>query len=294
MSKQKIIVVYKKSTFQMYEDKLDKINLKKKNKELYNGIILAHKEHHDSLNIMKKKLGSLSIPVIFHMRGEKKMPAIKDNDIVIALGGDGTFIFASHFVSKALMVGVNSAPDFSIGHFCRYNLFDSSIDLRDQMEKIILGKIQPTELHRLKISINGIPVHIPVINDFLIVDKNPATTSRYIINYNGKHYYQKSSGIWLSTAMGSSAAFSSSGGLAFPQFSHSNKRQFGLMIREPYRPDAGTLLEAIISEDDMFEIIISMIDGYVFFDGGQKKINIQIGDVITIAFQKEPLRAILK
>jgi NAD+ kinase len=294
MKYSKIIALYKKSTFQMYEGIIEKGHIKKNNKDMYHALIMAHREHLESVEIIKKKLRTLKIPVVFHCRGEKKMPKINSDHILIALGGDGTFIFASHYVKDALMIGINSAPDFSIGHFCKYNLFDKTTNLIAELDDILSEKSVITELNRLKLKINGDEVHIPIINDILIVDKNPATTTRYIIDFNGNRYHQKSSGIWISTSMGSTAAYASSGGKTFPQYNARGEKQYGFIIREIYRPEKDTLQKAMVTEKDRLEIIISMIEGYIYIDGGQKKIKVHIGDKIEIGFQEKPLKAIMK
>ncbi|MDH4261597.1 MAG: hypothetical protein OEV78_00980 [Spirochaetia bacterium] len=294
MNYSKIIVLYKKSTFEMYEKLIEKSHVKKNNKKMYDSLIMAHEEHHESVKIIQKKMKSLKTPVIFHCRGDKVMPKINSDNIFIALGGDGTFIFASHYVKEALMIGINSAPDYSIGHYCKFNLFDKSQDIISEIEEILIGKPDITELNRLKLKINNEDINIPIINDILIVDKNPATTTRYILSFNDNLYHQKSSGIWISTAMGSTAAYASSGGEVFPQYNKKGEKQFGFIIREIYRPEKDTLLKGMVTENDKLKIIISMIEGYIYIDGGQKKLKLHIGDKIEIGFQNKPLKAILK
>ena len=293
MKYSKLIILYKKSTYEMYKNMLEKSKIKNNNKKLFDALWMAHKEHHQSVEIIKKKIRMLKIPVIFHCRGDKKMPKTREDNVLITLGGDGTFIHSSHYVKDALMIGVNSAPDYSIGHYCKYNLFDTSLDLVSELETILDGKASVTDLYRLKLKINGQEMNIPVINDILVVDKNPATTSRYILEYNGQQFPQKSSGVWISTSMGSTAAYASSGGKTFPQYNSNGERQFGYIVREIYRPEKNTLLKGMVSENDKFNIIISMMEGVIYIDGGQKKVSLQFGDKIEISFQEKPLRAII-
>src|SRR5215470_17894056 len=42
-------------------------------------------------------------------------------DLVISVGGDGTLLGASHYVRGGMIIGVNSAPGDSVGHFCATN-----------------------------------------------------------------------------------------------------------------------------------------------------------------------------
>ena len=46
---------------------------------------------------------------------------------------------------------------------------------------------------------------VAVINDVLIAHKNPAATSRYLLELNKTKEEQRSSGIWIATPMGSTA-----------------------------------------------------------------------------------------
>ena len=41
-----------------------------------------------------------------------------DADLVVAVGGDGTLLAASHNVVDVPILGVNSAPGHSVGFFC--------------------------------------------------------------------------------------------------------------------------------------------------------------------------------
>jgi hypothetical protein len=86
----------------------------------------------------------------------------------------------------------------------------------------------------------------------------------------------------------------SSGGEVFPQYNKAGQKQYGFIIREIYRPEKNTLLKGMVTENDSLEIIISMIEGYIYIDGGQKKLKVHIGDRIEIGFQDKPLKAIIK
>ncbi len=289
----RIIVVYKKSTLALYED-LDAVKeLPKKNAALYRELKKADQDHYRSVELLMKKLEGFHEEIVVHRRGEDRMPKINDNDIVLAIGGDGTFIYVSHYVKHAVMIGVNSAPNHSVGHYCAFNLFDKSFNMPAIIEAVRSQKIRPTDIYRLRVWKNGEELKMRVINDALFTDVNPAITSRYEININKNSRRQKSSGLWIATAMGSSAAFRSAGGKPFKQFSPEKKRQFGVAIRELYGEGGKKNEIMMIDETQKFEVVSSMIDGILFLDGGQKKVRVDIGDKIGFDFHERALPVVM-
>ncbi|MES0491533.1 MAG: hypothetical protein ABUK01_16175 [Leptospirales bacterium] len=289
----KIIIVYKKSTYHMYKEKPFFKKLKNKNMLLYDQLVKAHDEHYASVDLLLKQLEPFKNIMKVHKRGINRMPTVKPNDLVISLGGDGTFIYTSHSIKEGAILGVNSAPDFSVGHYCRLNVYDKKSSLRNYVEEILSGKRSPQPLSRLQFVINEKPVEIPIVNDALLIDKNPATTTRYILKWNEKLSQQKSSGIWISTATGSSAAFSSAGGKRFKQTDNKNLRQFGFVVREMYSHTGDLIRGGMVKEGDSLEVDFGTIFGQIFIDGGQKQIPLNIGDEISVRFHPNNLNTFL-
>lgn len=64
--------------------------------------------------------------------------------LVVSLGGDGTLLHASHFCGMtSALLGVNSCPEYSIGHLC---------SIGPESIKIALVKFLKGELELLKVS----------------------------------------------------------------------------------------------------------------------------------------------
>src|SRR5215510_9546789 len=63
-------------------------------------------------------------------------------DLVISVGGDGTLLGASHYVRGGMMIGVNSAPGDSVGHFCSAN----REDFAGRLDAILSLKWRPVKL----------------------------------------------------------------------------------------------------------------------------------------------------
>jgi len=290
----RVIVVYKKSTLEYYKGKSFIENLKKKNSALYAQFQQMHDDHYKSVELFLNKIEKTRVPCFIHERGRNQMPATKKNDLIVTIGGDGTFIYASHYVKDAPMLGINSAPDYSIGYYCNYNIYQDSFDLNKILNDYFHNK-QPVfkPIHRITYSINGKESNNYILNDILITDKNPATTSRYILQIDENIYSQKSSGIWVSSASGSGAAYKSAGGKPFKQYNKEKLRQFAVIAREVYSHKKENFTKAIVHEKQKFEIISAMIDGMIYIDGGQKSTPMQIGDKLNIYFSENPLNVIL-
>lgn len=262
--------------------------------ELYKQLKKADEDHYRSVDLLMGKLKDLKGDIVVHRRGEDKMPSVGANDVVLALGGDGTFIYTSHYIKNAIMIGVNSAPNHSVGHYCAFNLFNEKIDIPQVIESIREGVIKPTDIYRLRVHKSGETRPVRIINDALFTDINPAITSRYELMVNGSLSTQKSSGLWISTSMGSSAAFSSAGGKPFQQANKKGQKQFGVAVRELYGGGGKKPETYLIDETQSFEVKSAMVEGILYMDGGQRKLKVDIGDKLRFDFYEEPLPVLLQ
>ena len=69
-----------------------------------------------TLELVKNTLRKYKIDYKVVHRGESNKELFKNKDLIIAVGGDGTFIKASHSVfDKTPMLGVNSDPRYKEG-----------------------------------------------------------------------------------------------------------------------------------------------------------------------------------
>src|SRR5262249_11581058 len=129
-------------------------------------------------------------------------------DLVISIGGDGTLLCASHYVRDGMVIGVNSAPGDSVGHFCSAN----RENFAERLDAILDLKWRPVELARLQVTLEGKPLQELALNDVLVAHYSPAATTRYLIEVGNHFEEHRSSGVWISTAAGSTAGIGSAGG----------------------------------------------------------------------------------
>ena len=67
----------------------------------------------------------------------------------------------------------------------------------------------------VRLDIDEVVETAPILNDILFANLYPAAVTRYKIKYNGRQEVHKSSGVWISTATGSTAAISAAGGKVY-------------------------------------------------------------------------------
>ncbi|MHC4606642.1 MAG: NAD(+)/NADH kinase, partial [Planctomycetota bacterium] len=134
-------------------------------------------------------------------------------DLVITVGGDGTFFRASHAVGATPILGVNSHPDHSLGLHCGAD----PVTFPRVLTRVLSGRAKVTRLNRLSLEINGRRFPMSVLNDVLFAIPSPAAMSCYTLSIDGGGAErQRSSGVWVSTAAGSTAAIYAAGGRRMP------------------------------------------------------------------------------
>jgi NAD+ kinase len=98
---------------------------------------------------------------------------------------------------------------------------------------------------------------------------------------------QKSSGLWVGPAAGSTAAQRSAGGRVLPL--SSTKLQY--VVREPYTPygERHKLTVGLIDEGGSLVLRSKMKTGKLFLDGEHTVYDVTLGDVIKMRRSDEPL-----
>jgi NAD+ kinase len=255
------------------------------------GLVHAHDEHHRTVEAVREALGERGIdfaettPRLFSERVKRK---IASSDLTVSVGGDGTALASSHYVREGLMIGVNSAPRDSVGHFC-------STDRRGftkTLDGILDASLKPLRLARLAVSLDDRPLPELALNDVLIAHALPAATTRYIIQIGGESEEHRSSGVWVSTAAGSTAGIRSAGGKVMPPRS----RRFQYLVRELYRQAGKSYkLKRGILESGMRLIIASkMPEGRLYLDGSRTTYDFPFGTRAKIEVSPFDLKLFLK
>jgi NAD+ kinase len=283
----KVLVVYKTTSFDEFQKKSlsRKANLSKASFEnQFPHFMEAHRAHEDSLKQVLALLKKYGFKVTLRSR---RSPSLRGKyDLIITVGGDGTFLRTSHTVDDEYMLGVNSAPGHSVGALCCV----MAPQFESKLKQIQQGHQSYCLLNRLQITINGKVLDVLALNDVLLANHSPAGTSRYQVKVASLSEEQKSSGVWVSTAAGSTAAILAAGGQKMPLLS----RRIQFLVREPYRghKPAVKLKKGLLASGQSIEFIIEMHDACLFIDGPQGQVPLHFGDQVVISNASKPLKVI--
>lgn len=247
----------------------------------------SHEAHEETVREVDRALELLGADVVFRGGPRGRIPTRVD--LVVTIGGDGTLLAASHQIGNGVaLLGINSAPEHSIGFFCGGKKGSVLKTLRRAMN----GTLQASKLTRMRVDLNGKCLHARVLNEALFCHASPAATSRYIVRVTrggGKYREeeQRSSGMWVGPAAGSTAAQRSAGGNVLPLGS----RRIQYVVREPYRPigKRSHFSVGLIGENGRLTLRSKIRDGRVFIDGHRLVHTVTIGDVLVMRRSSESL-----
>jgi NAD+ kinase len=243
----------------------------------------SHRAHMLTLDTVRRALDDLGARAVLVQRAHAEFDT-SDAALVVSVGGDGTLLAASHNVGQVPILGVNSAPQYSVGFFC----VAQRDNVRRMLEQALSGKIVKLTLTRMAVAVNGRIRSRRVLNEALFCHASPAATSRYILRYGRVREEQRSSGFWLGPASGSTAAQRSAGGKVLPL--SSSKLQ--LVVREPYPALSGRpyqLLRVVVRPGARLIVKSKMQDGCLFLDGPYRQVPVRLGDEVTFYASDEPL-----
>ena len=208
--------------------------------------------------------------------------AIASARLVVTVGGDGTLLQTSQWVTGGMILGVNSAPRSSVGHLALARREDFS----QIFGRIARGELQPIPVTRLAVDLDGKPL-LPALNDVLLTHASPAATSRYRLTLGDYSEEHRSSGLWISTATGSTAGIRSAGGRPMPLRSH--RLQF--RARELYREAGGpaNLASGYLPPGSELAVESAMEQGFLFLDGSRRATPFPFGARAVFRAAPEPL-----
>lgn len=245
----------------------------------------AHAEHYETLSRLQAALEKKKFP--FDLVSRENERPLAEYDVVITVGGDGTLLSASHHLgADALLFGVRSSES-SVGYLCAAG--------PDEPEALVdvlgSGKFRTFAASRIlaviKQAETGEELRTrPVLNDFLFTNANPAATTRYRLNFGGLAEIHRSSGIWVATGVGSTAAIMAAGGEKRPRDDHG----FQFRVRELYRlgKPVPTIAGALFDPDKENLLIENRCPmALLAMDGQHGVTELKYGD--TVRFERAPV-----
>ncbi|MDR3613097.1 MAG: NAD(+)/NADH kinase [Candidatus Obscuribacterales bacterium] len=266
------------------ERQLSEIAAKKAGLEL---VLESHRQHAQCVVQVTKALSANNIVVhAVHSNIDTLGSHMNEVDLVVTIGGDGTFLRASHEIAADIaVVGVNSAPSTSFGHFC----ISDGDGFLAVLSNIINGSFQPSRLLRLGLAVDDVTIAVPVLNDVLIAHRHPAGTSRYRMTVGNSDYHHKCSGLLIASPAGSTGFIRSEGGIVLPICD----RQFTFVERAPFLKigEIAEMNKGVVDGADKIVIVSEMQEGMLFIDGEHIEQPFPRGAVLTVTASDSDLLA---
>lgn len=247
--------------------------------------LIVCKDHEDSIEAETCKLiKKEGFEMVYAWKNTLSKKDLKDIDIVISIGGDGTALSAAHYLEDKPLLAVNLNPEKSEGALTTVNIDK----LEERLEEIKKG-FKVEELERIEVSINDGKVEMLALNDVFIANEKAYLISRYRLKFNNEEEEQMSSGIIFSTGTGSTAWFKSAGGTPFSAQSKFIK----IIVREPYfgKLKKFSITQETIREND--DVRIEVLSDSVLAIDSIREFKLKKGDVVKIKISDKPLKRII-
>jgi NAD kinase len=277
-----LLVISKKTSYESYKEQIENAyKLKHIDKSYLDILIKAYNQHTRCLETLLEELTKASI-VFKHINKADEYSDTASVSCILTVGGDGTVLYANHMAGdkNIPIVGLCSSG-LSVGHLCGY--VDNNIV--GLVKKINQQELVFENVNRMKASIDRVEDASTIntsfiINDFLFCNKIPSVTTRYQIALGDRVEQHKSSGVWISTTMGSTAAIKACKGKEF----NSNSEIF--MAREILQDSNRSykLIEgAFNSKEDRLVVTSFCENAFLSLDGQQKIYDLQYGDRVRFS-----------
>ncbi|MDP3765459.1 MAG: NAD(+)/NADH kinase [Nanoarchaeota archaeon] len=245
------------------------------------------KEQQSTLEIVGQILKKYKINYKLANRGRLNKNYFQNKDLIIAVGGDGTFLRTAHFVDKQVIFGVNADIKNKEGFFMKAD----KNDFERKLKQIIKNKIKIMKLLRLEAYINSKKIETLALNEFFIGARKSYHAAKYVIGVDGKKERQKSSGILITTPNGSYAWAKSCCNKTLPL----NSKNYQFVVREPYEGQVFKnykLKYGILDRNQKVSISSEMLDGILIADSVSMEYNLKNGKKATIKLSNNYLNAI--
>jgi len=206
-------------------------------------------------------------------------------DLIITIGGDGTFLTVARHATRQPLLGVNSSPSTSTGHYCAA----TPASFCAVLDAVLAGVRTATPLTRIRAEIDGQHLPFDALNDVLFAHRIPVSSTRYALRVGDRVELHLSSGIWIATGSGSTAAIRSAGG----QICAMTDPRLQWRVREPYmgRGDDRRLLAGFTESG--LEIVSRSERNALFIDGHAEPYAVGFGARARLFPSPDPLLAVL-
>lgn len=284
----RVLVIYKKSAYQLHLLERKDAHLRRLLRLRQPDVVEIHRAHVAHQRTLEAVVAALKrLGVAYELVYRADLRTVAKYDLLVSVGGDGTVLHASHLVTTQPLLGVNSDPARSEAVFCAA----TPATVEPVLRRVIAGRMSVQRLFRLQMAVNGRLLAPLALNDVLIAHQDPSTMSRYRLRIGSRAESQKSSGLWVASAAGSSSAVLASGGKRLPW----TAARFQYRPRELYRGRLSRprLTGGVLAAHQRVRVTWLMRDGRVFIDGPHAHVPLRFGDTLEVRLSLQyPLRLV--
>jgi NAD+ kinase len=258
----KILIVEKETRFEYLQKNNQLDNLDKKK---FDNIHDDHQRHYSAHDSLVKNLEENSLQFVCIKDKQILETDFNDFEIVITLGGDGTFINSAAKVSSQKIIGINSEPSKSIGGLAKF----TPSDIASICINICTDQLEVDNWDRLSAKVNGKELPYWAINEILISKPNIYQTSKLHIKVGNTNGFCYGNGIIVATQRGSTAFYQSAKGVPFQFHSFGN---FGYALVLPFQIKGDIVESAILGPQETVEVSPKRSGHSLIFDCDEKRI----------------------
>lgn len=205
-------------------------------------------------------------------------------DLVVTAGGDGTVFTANTLATSIPFLTVNSDPAGSLGHYTRA----CAEDVPRLLDSWLAGRSAFQDMPRLRLRTATLDLRI--LNDALFTNQNPAAMSRYLLDDGQTCEKQRSSGVWISTAAGSTGGIHSAG--MAPVFALQPALLF--KVREAFHAFGRiSLLEGLQMPPRVLRLTPAVPGMTFYLDGPNITVPVAPGEMAEFSAATDPLRLVI-
>ncbi len=205
---------------------------------------------------------------------------------MIAVGGDGTLLAASHNVGDVPVLGVNSAPSHSVGFFCAAQ----RSDFESHLLRALDGKLKSLLLTRMTVSLNGrIALQARLERGAVLPLRPRGDLALHPARRQTEGRTTLERDLDRAPPPARPPRKRSAGGRVLPLSSD----QLQLVVREPYSPYGKfKLLKLVVGASSEVSVQSKMDDAALYLDGPHRTVSVRLGDVVSFGVSDEPLNVL--
>jgi len=269
---------------------------------------IEHAAYSQSLQALKKALPA-SVSRYEVERTELPHVLFRDTDLLLVIGPDGLCANTAKYAGNLPMLTVNPDPERVDGKLMLFSPREAAAKL----PQLLKGKFDCHNLTLAEAKTND-GQRLLGFNDFLI-GRRDQISARYTLHYDGKTERQSSSGILVSTGVGSSGWLSSAvngmrgagGNSFFGLQTHAGSiavpfewdaEYLAFLVREPFRSrfTGASLVAGKITKRYPLAVTSEMPEGGVVFSDGvpEDALEFNSGSIVTINLAPNKARLIAR